>query len=190
MNGMERCDFFLDVLYRSATYTNYEHIFIKHFLPELKEKESKEENGEIIHQVTDYMQVLNQILSHLEDVGYISIKEHTSYGNDGGKQITYRNKSYSLTVSGEIFISLGGYKGRLQRENQEKVSLAEFRERTHEIDESQTKLLASQTALQRYMLWVTIILALGGLIAAGYYCLEIWKFYHPVLVREYFPLSY
>jgi len=67
------------------------------------------------------------------------------------------NGDYQITFNGEFFKFNGGYKGEYERNN---------------------KALLEERKNQKNMVWLTGILAVGTTIAAYYYLLQIWNWYH------------
>ena len=71
---------------------------------------------------------------------------------------------YSLTIEGKCFKIEDGYLGQFGRMNAENIRLANL--------ERSTK------ANRCFLTWLTFFVALGTLVAAWYYGIEVWKYYH------------
>ena len=75
----------------------------------------------------------------------------------------YTEKSFKITFEGLVFHQQGGYKQKLVNDN---------------FIKSQQD---SNKKTQKILFWFTGIVAIGTLISAIYYCIEIWRFFHPLI---------
>lgn len=94
---------------------------------------------------------LRLIMNKLVKDAYVFFEQHDS------------TKVYKITIEGLIFQKLGGYEQKLNNDT------------LHERQEE------SNQNTQRILFWFTFIVAVGTLIAAVYYILEIWRFFHPLI---------
>ncbi len=92
---------------------------------------------------------IGKALKQLEDDKFI---EHTAWD------------TYGTTFKGELFHQEGGYQGRLDRQNSESIRVDTLEKR--------------QKVYESNMVLLTWILAVSGFVAACYYGLEIWKYFH------------
>jgi len=76
--------------------------------------------------------------------------------------------THEITFEGNLSHLLGGY----EKQYRDKNLAAELQYRVYRIQKT-------QTAIQTWIAVLTLLLALGTSVAALYYGIEVWKFYHP-----------
>ncbi len=74
--------------------------------------------------------------------------------------ISCYNIKYMISIKGEIFIHQGGYKGQMQRTNQEK-------NRIRDLEDNAQKNDGQIISLTRVLVWATGVLALDSIIHIG-----------------------
>ena len=100
---------------------------------------------------------LVMILNKLQKDGYILHDKGTHPSTQKDRHLYY------ITFEGKVFYQQGGYGQQLINSASESIR-AEIAEKT-------------QKGNQLVLIWLTVILAVGALIAAWYYLTELWKFY-------------
>jgi hypothetical protein len=99
---------------------------------------------------------MQHILNYLENSKFIYKDEHRiSYIQGGGKWVT-EDFSWCLTISGEVFISEGGFQGQIDRDNYEKNRIQAIESGTEKNDNRLVK-------LTRILAIATVILAIEPL---------------------------
>jgi len=99
--------------------------------------------------VDDWGSRLRRILDKLEKDGLVKIGYH----------------EYEITFDGYVKNLKDGYEGEIKDRNAENIRVGKLENRQKRYELNQTLLLT--------------LVALGTLIAAWYYLIEIWKHYHP-----------
>lgn len=111
-----------------------------------------------IPHLIEYADELMQILQKLKKDEYIFIQDVTASHD------FFQINSYFLSFDGKLFIESGGYTQAIINENAENKRVEALEH--------------SQRATSNRMTYLTIILAVGALIAAIYYLTELYWKYH------------
>ena len=125
--------------------------------------------GEITNDLSDTIKSdqseLLLILEKLKKDGNVNTEERNIHVINDSVDTFYKETLYIITYEGKLLCDQNGYSQKVINQNAENIRVAAL--------EKSQKMYANR------MIYLTIAIAFSTVVAAVYYSIEIWKYYHP-----------